>query len=42
MGEPGNAEEVTLVVLAGNRVSVTFRGQTWQARFPIRCLATVA
>jgi broad specificity phosphatase PhoE len=36
MGEPGNAEEVTLILLADNHVSITFRGQTWQARFPSR------
>jgi broad specificity phosphatase PhoE len=36
MGEPDNAEEVTLVLLAGNHVSITFRGHTWRARFPGR------
>jgi broad specificity phosphatase PhoE len=35
-GEPDNAEEVTLMLLAGNHVSVSFRGQTWRARFPSR------
>jgi broad specificity phosphatase PhoE len=40
MGEPDNAEEVTLIVLADNHVSITFRGQTWQARFPGRLPAT--
>lgn len=36
MGEPDNAEVVTLTVLAEDEVLVTFRGQTWQARFPRR------
>ena len=40
MGEPDNAEEITLLLLADNRASITFRGQTWQARFPSRLPAT--
>jgi hypothetical protein len=40
MGEPDNAEEVTLILLADNQVSITFRGHAWQARFPSRLPAT--
>jgi broad specificity phosphatase PhoE len=40
MGEPDNGEEVTLTLLGDNHVSITFRGQTWQARFPSRLPVT--
>jgi broad specificity phosphatase PhoE len=40
MGEPDNAEEVTLTLLAGNHVAITFRGRTWQAHFPSRLPVT--
>jgi broad specificity phosphatase PhoE len=34
LGEPDNGEEV-LLTLAGDRVSVGFRGDRWHARFPV-------
>jgi broad specificity phosphatase PhoE len=34
MGEPDNTEEVTLVLLPDYHAQITFRGQTWRARFP--------